>query len=153
MMYAKGNDFIKDFAVRTKANLATLDSGPYEVTQLICSMVGLLIFPEQKQFKSITDNLIDSELLQNMKKGISTNTYKEPINLQEICRHLRNAVSHSNIDFEAEKPVITTNPLVIHAVKFSDTDPHSGKHIEIKITIDLLKEFLLAFSDSTTNLP
>ncbi len=153
MMYAKGNDFIKDFAARTKENLTALSNGPYEVTQLISSTVGLLIFPEQKQFNRISDSLIDTKLLDCMKNSIVLNTYRKPINLQEICRHMRNAISHSSLEFEAEKPVITTDPLTVNSVIFKDTDQRSGEHIKIKITIDLLREFLFSFSDAIVNLP
>lgn len=34
MMYADGNDFIKDFVERPKMNLLRIESGPYEITQL-----------------------------------------------------------------------------------------------------------------------
>ena len=88
-----------------------------------------------------------------MKNSIVVNTYRKPIDLQEISRHMRNAVAHSGIEFEAEKPAITTEPLIIHSVIFDDTNSHSGERIEIKVTLDLLKEFLFAFSDAIINLP
>lgn len=153
MMYAKGNDFIKDFAKRTRTNLSVVENGPYEVTQLINSMVGLLIIPETMQFKNITDSLIDGKLLDKMKNCIEANSYHAPINLQEISKHLRNAVAHSRIEFEAEKPNIITNPLIIHTVTFSDESMDGGAHFAIKVTVELLKEFLIAFSDSIANLP
>lgn len=153
MMYAKGNDFIKDFAERTKSNLAALENSPYEVTQLINSMVGLLIIPQQRQFKKITDTLIDSNLLNKMENCIKQNTYKKPINLQEICRHLRNAVAHSRIEFEAEKPNIISKPLIVHFITFTDENSDTGEHIAINVTVDLLKDFLIAFSESIANLP
>lgn len=152
MMYAKGNDFIKDFTKRTRANLSVVENGPYEVTQLINSMVGLLIIPQTKQFKNITDSLIDGELLNKMKKCIESNSYRKPINLKQISRHLRNAVAHSNIEFEAEKPNITTQPLIIHSVRFRDSNKDTRESISIKIELDLLKDFLFAFSDSISNL-
>lgn len=151
MMYAKGNDFIKDFANRTKANLAVLGNGPYEVTQLINSMVGLLIIPETMQFNKITDTLVDSVLLDKMKNCIESNSYRKPINLQEISRHLRNAVAHSKIEFEAEKPNIINQPLIIHSVRFMDSKD-TGESISIKIELELLKEFLFAFSDALSKL-
>ena len=153
MMYARGNDFIKDFATRTKANLKIVENGPYEVTQLINSMVGLLIIPETLQFNKITDSLIDGALLDKMKNCIEANTYHTPINLKEISKHLRNAVAHSRIKFEAEKPNITTHPLIIHSVRFEDINKDTGESIAIKVEIDLLKDFLFAFSDTVSKLP
>ena len=46
MMYPKNKRFIGEFAARTKENYSRVEYGPYEVTQLINSMVGLFIFLE-----------------------------------------------------------------------------------------------------------
>lgn len=153
-MYAKGNDFIKDFATRTKANIEELQGSPYEVTQLINSMVGLLIIPEQKQFKKIVDSLVETDLWNQIVNCITVNTYTTSINLQQICRHLRNSIAHSSIDFEAIKPSIKTQPLIIHSISFTDSNPRNkSEKIMIKMPISLLKEFLYAFSDAMGNLP
>ena len=158
MMYASENEFIRDFAERTKANLELLADGPYEVTQLINSTVGLLIIPREKCFNSITDNLIKPELLTRMKNNIGVHTHEgeesiESIDLQKICRHMRNAVAHGNIDFKAEKSPLTSGPLTIHSVVFTDTNPHnSTEQFKINVSIGLLKEFLFAFSDAISNL-
>ena len=153
MMYAKGNDFIKDFVTRTKWNLSVVENGSYEVTQLINSMVGLLIIPEQKQYDNIVNSLIDNALFQKMLNCIVLNTYRKPLDLQQICRHLRNGVAHSNLSFEAEKSPVVSHPLEIHSIMFADSNVQTGEQIKIKITVDLLKEFLLAFSDAVSNLP
>ena len=102
MMYAEGNDFIKDFARRTQANLSRLEKGPYEVTQLINSMIGLLIIPKEMQYKQIVDKLIKGELLEKVNNCITLDTYGQSVDLRQLCRHFRNAVAHSRIDFEAE---------------------------------------------------
>ena len=108
--------FLKDFIKRTDVNLAFIraahanDKKVFEVTQLINSMLGLLVFP-----KARLDDLIDK------KKPL--NTYRqdgweipEPTiwrkpkkwkcsydwkNLQEFIRHMRNGVSHSSIEFSS----------------------------------------------------
>ena len=151
-MYASGKDFVKDFALRTKQNYYALKGSPYEVTQLINAMVGLLIIPEQILFDHISDSLLSDELFQKMSSCVAFNTYKKPINLREICRHLRNAVAHSHIEFQAEKPNISTNQLIIHSVTFTDINEKTKERIKILVPISLLEEFLLTFSDSVTNL-
>ena len=153
MMYAQGDDFIKDFAMRTKSNLISLEKNPYEVTQLINSMIGFLIIPEQRQYKRITDNMIDDLLLQEMKQCITIYSYHNPICLQQICKHLRNAVAHSRISFEAQKSNISSEPLTINAVKFTDKNNKTNECMEIRLTIELLKKFLFAFSDAVSDLP
>lgn len=153
MMYAQGDEFIKDFVMRTKSNLFFLEKSQYEVTQLINSMIGFLIIPEQKQYNHIVDGMIDDVLFQKISNCIDKNTYSTAVNLQQICRHLRNAVAHSNISFQAEKPNISSQPLIIHSAKFVDENKRTNEYIEITLTIELLKEFLIAFSEAVSNLP
>lgn len=56
MMY---EEVIRDFALRTRKNLEAietlqrLDAGVFKVTQLINSMLGLLVFPQQEYVESI----------------------------------------------------------------------------------------------------
>lgn len=62
MMPAKGDEFIKDFALRTKENYRMVQKGSYEATQLINSTVGLLIIPQQEQYDKIVDSIVSEEL-------------------------------------------------------------------------------------------
>ena len=86
MMYASEESFIKDFANRTKVNYQKLSPEAYEVTQLINSMIGLLIIPEQKAYNKISDNLLDENLLIKMKDSscLKQYTYSEALNLKQI---------------------------------------------------------------------
>lgn len=152
MMYAKGNDFIKDYAERTLSNYMRISAGPYEVTQLLNSAVGLLIIPQQKQFDKITDAIISEELLQKMIGTVKINTYKKPLNLAEIARHLRNSIAHANIDFVAEQPPMNGQPIIIHSVSCLDVNPRTNEKIEMDIPIELLKEFFFEFAKAVTAL-
>ena len=69
MIYAKGKDFVRDYILRTKENCLRLEQGPYEVTQLINSAIGLLIIPQQKLYNEIANNMISEELKRN-RRGI-----------------------------------------------------------------------------------
>ena len=155
MMYAKGNGFVKDFTMRTRKNYEIAARGPYEVTLLINSIVGLLIIPKEQQSISISDAMLDDQLLQKMKSCITLNTYPEPLNLCQICRHLRNAISHSKMEFEAKKPGSLSEPIPIQSIILRDEckEDNNVSKFEIKLTVDLLREFLFAFSDAVMNLP
>lgn len=89
----------------------------YEVTQLINSLIGLLIFPEQVYFDNMSKDINDLKRLPKLGGYISDdrgknflNTYKSSKNAplwednpseeytpRNIIRHLRNAVAHGNV--------------------------------------------------------
>ena len=150
MMHASGKDFIKDFAKRTIHNYNIVSRGPYEVSQLINSAIGLLIIPEQKYYNQITDNIISAELLQKLQTCIKINTYSENFSLQMIARHVRNSIAHGKLEFVAEQQPMKNTPLMIHSVTF--TDEYRGKKIEIEMTIKLLEEFFFAFATAASEL-
>lgn len=152
MMYAKGNEFIKDFAARTKANYECLKAHPYEVTQLINSAIGLLIIPQQMQYEKIADSMISDELLRKLLASVKTNTYKKTPDLPQIARHLRNSIAHAKFKFNAQQQSPREGSLLIHSVVFTDKNRKTGEQIEIEIAIDLLEEFFYAFSDAVSNL-
>lgn len=90
-------DPIKDFFERTKANLdiylennkSDKNSYPNEITQIINSLLGLLVIIKE------TDKIEYSKLkIENLlaKQTIKT----EPIN-KAFIRHLRNAIAHGHI--------------------------------------------------------
>ena len=156
MMYAQGNDFVKDFAKRTRKNYEKAASGPYEITQLINSTVGLLIIPKEKQSDAISDTMLNNQLLQKMKSCVMVNTYPKSLTLCQICRHLRNAISHSRMEFDAGRPSSPSKPLAIQNIIFRDEHVENNiivAEFEIKVSVDLLREFLFAFSDAVMNLP
>lgn len=157
MMY---QEFVKDFVKRTQKNYNSLSSGPYEVTQLINSAVGLLIIPKEHFYAQINDNLITSELLSKLKNCIvykqGVKQYEEDYDLQHIINHIRNSIAHGSIDFQAEQNCQTGETTCIHSVRFTDTDkkyrPNSPHFFEIEISIPLLREFFFAFANAVSNL-
>ena len=154
MMYASKEDFVADFAKRTKDNCEATVGVPYEVTQLINSMIGLLIIPEQKIYNEITDGMISKDLFESISIGIQEYTYEEEHNLQNIARHIRNAVAHSRLKFDAEKKPIEGMPLEIKSVNFMDGYEDEQKNFickfKMNISIDMLKKFLYAFADAAS---
>jgi hypothetical protein len=98
-------DLVKDFATRTKANLALIRTAAktgqdaYEVTQFINSLLGLLIFPQQEFYEKIPRaKLADLE-----KDGWPIprvcDNYKQVKDLSELARYLRNSIAHFNLRF------------------------------------------------------
>lgn len=104
--------FLNEFATRTKANLEYIEKNAeyanlYEVTQLINSLLGLIIIPVEK-YK------IEKKPSDNTLKNVSLEDYKKINNIIEECKkskrwfcdyyndssvsrfieHIRNAVAH-----------------------------------------------------------
>ncbi|MEQ9617830.1 MAG: HEPN family nuclease [Deltaproteobacteria bacterium] len=99
-------DFIRDFAKRTSHNLKVIEALEkagcitFEVTQLVNSMLGLLVFPQQKYMKKIPKIPITD--LQNQGWPIPKiiGNYKQVKDLNQLIRYLRNSIAHSNIEFK-----------------------------------------------------
>jgi hypothetical protein len=101
---------VADFAERTRANLAVIDQlakhgalqgtpEVFEVTQLINSMLGLLVLPQQRFVNDIPKTPM-SELEAKGWPCIRANApYKNCNTLQELVRKLRNSIAHFNIKF------------------------------------------------------
>lgn len=76
----------------------------YEVTDLINSMIGLLIFPEQNLYDYLSDNEEDlRKFFPTMFSCIQNNEYvntyasNERYSPKDIIRHIRNSFSHDKV--------------------------------------------------------
>ena len=101
--------FLMVFIKRTKVNLEFLKTAHndgkkvFEVTQLINSLLGLLVFPKER-----LDNLIDrKEPLDTYRQDgweipkTSLCKCKSWNNLYDYLRNMRNGISHSHIEFSS----------------------------------------------------
>ena len=99
MEYSKELGFTKDFVERTLANLEIIENyakdvkDAYEITQLINSLLGLIVFPKER------DECMDLNCLQ---KYVKISSDKKLSN-KDLLRNLRHAISHSHIFFESLK--------------------------------------------------
>lgn len=99
------HDVVRDFALRTRANLEAVDRlkadgrKVYETTQLINSMLGLLVFPQQRYVVRIPEIALADLERDGWPIPKVRGTFKQVRNLNELIRYLRNAVSHFNIEF------------------------------------------------------
>ena len=100
------NHLVKDFAFRTQENLRSvknLENSPdyrfFEVTQLINSMLGLLVFPKEAFITKFPNKLL-SELEKEGWPRIVLLEGDAPYNdLRTLINYLRNAIAHFNLKF------------------------------------------------------
>jgi hypothetical protein len=103
-------NLVRDFAIRTRKNLDALraiqqsQSAPevYEVTQLINSMLGLLVFPQQRYVDRIPRVPLDELSEQGWPIPKVIGDYPQVANLHQLVRHLRNAIAHFNLEFMSD---------------------------------------------------
>jgi hypothetical protein len=102
MMY---EEVVRDFARRTKANLAVIDrlraSGNevYEVTQLVNSLLGLLVFPQQEFVDRIPEKTLDQLRQDGWPIPNVRGNFRQVSDLRQLIRYLRNAIAHFNVQF------------------------------------------------------
>ena len=101
-----------NFAQRTLQNLeiiereVPIDSGFHPITQLINSLVGLVVFIHEKEFVSHFANLPLSELVGKGWPRVQIDKdddEKRPTRaLGDLVWHLRNAIAHGRISFSSD---------------------------------------------------
>lgn len=144
MMY---EDVIKDFAKRTRANLAAIEQLKangvtiYETTQLINSCLGLLVFPRERDIENIEE--IPLEELSRMGWPIPRVTEGSPQvkNLKELVTYLRNAIAHCNIIFIGDGH----NEIYFLRV-WNERRKNGPKNWEADLSVEDLRKFVDRFS-------
>jgi hypothetical protein len=102
MMY---EDVLTDFTRRTLHNLQRLercsgtDDGAYETTQLINSLLGLLILPQEQMLDRIPDVPLEELHAQGWPRFAVEGSARPHRTLRPLMRALRNAIAHFNIEF------------------------------------------------------
>ena len=98
-------DLVRDFAERTRSNIelvqAAANTGQeaYEVTQLINSMLGLLVFPQQEFYDKIPKTILPDLEKEGWPIPRVRNNYQQVSNLEQLARYLRNGITHFNLRF------------------------------------------------------
>jgi hypothetical protein len=96
---------VKDFAERTRANLQAIEKlhkdgfKVYEVTQLVNSTLGLLVFPQQEYISNIPDTPLEQLEQEGWPVPKVVGGFKQVSTLKDLIRYLRNAIAHFNIKF------------------------------------------------------
>lgn len=131
--------FVNEFYKRTIQILDNCHT-EYDVALAINCMVGLLIVPKERYFKSkaVPDTLVEAQILSQI-YGQFQNLEKQ--SLTQVLRHLRNAVAHGDMEIRAEEPVINGQPMKIGTIVFKDDN-----NVSAEIPVTLLKTFLVDFA-------
>lgn len=142
-------DLVKDFSARTNKNLEfieklkTDDSAAevYETTQLINSLLGLIILPKEEQFSKIPTTPLTYLINQGWAiPGIIANHPKSP-DLRSLIRYLRNAVAHFNIEFIADN-----NSGTIIGLKLWNEPSPGNRDWEVDLLLIELRDITRRFS-------
>jgi hypothetical protein len=98
---------VRDFARRTRANLRTIEllaerekDKYFEVTQLVNSAIGLLMFPQQEFFGSLPETKLDELARQGWPMPILEYGQERTTTLRELAKNIRNSFAHFNVDFK-----------------------------------------------------
>lgn len=120
------NDAIK-FAHRTRHNLevieqqATAGASVHAVTQLVNSLLGLLVFIKEQKFnneiRGLTLASLEAQGWPQWRSSMDT-----PTSLGQLVRHLRNAVAHGGIKFSSDAAALDDV-----SFEFTDRDPKSSQ--------------------------
>jgi hypothetical protein len=104
-------ELVRDFADRTRTNLQTLrrlkeedpEAEVYEVTQLMNSMLGLLIFPSETYVQRIPKTPLSELACQGWPIPEVVGSYPQVAHLKELVRYMRNAIAHCNVRFLSDE--------------------------------------------------
>lgn len=101
---------VSDFALRTRKNLEFVESHVgreevevYEVTQLINSLLGLLVFPQQKYIETIPETPLAELEQRGMPRIRMTVGASKCETLRQLVRYLRNSIAHFNVEFKNDE--------------------------------------------------
>lgn len=147
-------DLLRDYAVRTLQNLRVIEQlkqthtvdGVYETTQLINSLLGLIVLPVEQYFEQFPAISIDELVREGWKIPKVVGDFPQVNNLCELIRNLRNAVAHFNIKF------LTDDRNQITGLEVTNKDIRSRAVIwQAEIGVDELRDLLERFVELILN--
>lgn len=147
MEFAKDKEFVADFVHRTKENISH-GHHPNEITQLINSLIGLLVLPKERYYRNIRNDMIDRILLTHLRQGVDIPTAACNHSLKYIVRRMRNAIAHFNIECKVDKHTRQIDHIVFK--DFDDGNISKNPDFQITIRNDILERFVYEFSDAVS---
>lgn len=116
--------------------LASAGGDVHVVTQLVMSLLALIVFPKERTDKSAFRRALDLPLEELERRGWPTWTHisGEPIKLWELLEHLRHAISHGKVRFSSEARQY-------EAVRLTFTNRYNGTNWEGEIQARELRKF------------
>lgn len=145
MEFAKDKEFVADFVRRTKENISC-GYHPHEITQLINSLVGLLILPKERYYDNIQNDMIERQLLNELRQCIDIPSENRRHNLRFIVRRMRNAISHFHIECKVDKDTRQIDHIIF--MDFSDGNIGNSPDFQMTIPNGILEQFVYQFSDA-----
>ena len=140
-------NLVRDFIERTRKNLEYIEtrvqSDPeaevYEVTQLVNSLLGLIIFPKEQYFEHIPQDSLEE--LQKMGWVIPkvSGQFAQVSDLRQLMCYLRNSIAHSNLELISDGYTLT-------GIRLWNCRDHR-KNWEVKMTIRELRDLTYRFID------
>ena len=138
---------VQDFAHRTRKNLDLLrnlqaedpEVEIYEVTQLVNSLLGLLIFPQQSYFDDIPHIPLQELKEDGWPIPRIIGEYPQVKNLNQLVRYLRNAIAHFNVHFLVDDHRQLTGIQVWNERELRIAGGKKETHIVWKAEISLLE--------------
>jgi hypothetical protein len=151
-MYSGRNEPL-GFAGRTRKNLDFIinaraaNKDVHEVTQIINSLLGLVVIPWEQLKTTMAPETRDKELAvlvdQGWPKWKVTFSKKSCDTLAELARHLRNAVSHGRVEYDSDSRVPADVTVALEDRDFRS--PHS-LNWKANIAADQLRIFCEQFT-------
>lgn len=147
-------DVIRDFAIRTKRNLEFIESRKnediskpdvYEVTQLVNSLLGLIVFPREEYMSRLPETPLAELVDQGWAVPRVVGDYPQVNTLRKLIDYIRHAISHFNIEFitNAEREI---TGIVLWNREYKGGKP--GKIIwKAELSIEELRKLAFKFID------
>jgi hypothetical protein len=143
-------NLVADFAERTLKNLETLrdvqQTEPqrelFEVTQLVNSMLGLLVFPQQRYVNEIPEVTLTELEAKGWLLPKTVSGFKVPKNLRELFRFLRHSIAHCNVEFIPDRDQQISG---IRLWNYEGGRKENGKNWEAELSINQLERLTRRF--------
>lgn len=147
---------LADFAKRTRHNLQLIreiqatqpEKQAYEVTQLVNSTLGLLVFPRENYIKEIPNKTLDELKSEGWPIPQVHSGFTEARDLRDFLRLMRNAIAHFNVEF------VPNEKSEIAGLKVWNTKEKDGRKVktwQVELSLDALEIISLRFIDLLTN--
>ena len=146
-------NLVVDFIQRTRVNLEFIEqahrndpsANVYEVTQLINSLLGLIVFPNEQYYINIPETPLSELQEQGWKIPKASGNFKQVQNLRKLMRYMRNAISHSNLEF-------ISNGYELTGIRLWNCN-EGNKNWQIEIGLVELREITFRFMNLILNDP
>lgn len=144
----KHDDLVRVFAERTLINLNFIEEhktrdGLFEVTQLINSLLGLLVFPVEAYIKREDPNARFSEISRIRRACRTLTPNADADSAEGFLTLMRNAVAHCGLKLKGEGRDFDQGEIQsVFFWNYPDGDSTKGFNWKIEMPLDVLREFV-----------